>query len=170
MTPGSIEDFLPFSTNGVAIASDGSVWQYYPLSPTGLAEVEAPITPQPPVNVALPQIQIPTDLVVGSQLVMTTGQWTGLTPITYSYSWRRGATPIPGAVQLFYTLQAADIGLMISGAATATNGDGFATAVSAAVGPILDVPPLDEPTQQPTLRAAPPPLVRSHHAKPPHRR
>ena len=115
-----------------------------------------PPTQPPPVNTVLPLIQPLTDLVVGSQLTLSTGTWTGASPFTYARAWLRNGSPIGGtAIAATYTLVAADIGAMIGGIVTATDSNGLETSAEAlAVGPILDVPPLD-PEQQPTLRAAP---------------
>jgi hypothetical protein len=175
MTPGSIEDFLPFSTNGVAIASDGSIWLYHPPSPGGMVELEAPVTPMPPVNTVPPDIQILTDLVVGSQLALTTGTWNPSGTVTRQ--WTRGGTNIAEATAPGYTLAAADVGTMIGGVISVENQDGSASATAPAVGPILAAPPLDpeqQPTQEPpTLlpsRAAPPRSRHKPHAKPPKRR
>jgi hypothetical protein len=172
MTPGSIEDFLPFSTNGIAIASDGSIWLYHPPSPSGMVEVLAPVTPEPPVNISPPIIQLGSDLVVGSQATLTTGTWSP--GGTYTRQWLRGGTPIAGATLTTYTFVAADVGLMIGGAVTAGNQDGSATANATAVGPIVgaagdpeNLPSNEPPTLLPSRRAPPP---RSHHAKPPKRR
>jgi hypothetical protein len=175
MIPGSIEDFLPFSTNGVAIASDGSVWQYYPPSSTGLVEISSPATP-PPVNTALPVAQLITDLNVGSQAALTTGTWTGATPFTYTRQWYRDGVDIAGAIAASYTFAAEDVGRLLSGAVTARDVNGLtATAMSAFIGPITE-PPLEDPAPEnlPTLRQAATLPPRSHpappHAKPPKRR
>jgi hypothetical protein len=118
-----------------------------------------PPTNPPPVNTVLPLIQVVTDLVVGSQLALTTGTWTGVSPFTYARVWLRNGSPIEGAIAAGYTLAAADVGAMIGGIVTATDANGLETSAEAlAVGPIEDVPPLD-PEQQPT--AEPPTLLPS---------
>jgi hypothetical protein len=170
MTPGSIEDFLPFSTNGVAIASDGSIWQYYPPAAdgSGMVEVIPPVTPMPPVNTTPPIVQAITDLAVGSQAaVSSNGNWTN-SP-TFTRQWLRGATPV-GTGAVSYTFVTADIGFMISCNVTGTNADGSATAASNAIGPIVTTAEDPEPEQQPTLRATLPPRSQPAHAKPPKRR
>jgi hypothetical protein len=116
-----------------------------------------PPTNPPPVNTVLPAITPLTDLVVGSQLALTTGTWTGSGPFTYARMWTRNGSPIAGAIAASYTTVAADIGAMIGGNVTATDSNGLETSAQAfAVGPIEDVPPpLDEPE---TLPAPPPPV------------
>jgi hypothetical protein len=171
MTPGSIEDFLPFSTNGVAIASDGSVWLYHPPTPGGLVEVLAPVVPTPPVNTTPPTIQAVTDLVVGSQAaVVSNGVWEN-SP-TFTRQWLSGSAAV-GTGTVGYTFVTADIGSMITCALTGTNEDGSATATSNAIGPVVAAAADPEPENLPTLRQTPTPPPRSHHAthaKPPKRR
>jgi len=109
-----------------------------------------PPTSPPPVNTVLPAITPLTDLVVGSTLAMTTGTWTGASPFTYARVWLRDGSPIAGATAASYITVAADVGALISGTVTARDSNGLETSAGAlAVGPILDVPPLD-PEQQPT--------------------
>lgn len=157
MTPGSIEDFLPFSTNGIAIASDGSIWQYHPTSPGGMVEIEPPVVPMPPVNLTPPSVQAVTDLVVGSQLASSPGTWNPSG--TQTRQWQRGATAIGGATGTNYVLVAADVGAMIGCPVTTTNQDGAVTVPSNTVGPILaaEADPEQTPAQQPQAQ---------HHAKP----
>jgi hypothetical protein len=167
MTPGSIEDYLPFSTNGIAIASDGSIWLYHPPSPGGLVEVEPPVVPQPPVNTVPPTVTATTDLVVGSSLVSATGTWNPSGTLTRQ--WQRGGTVIAGSTGAGYVLQTADIGAMIGCPVTCTNQDGTLTVPSNTVGPIVGAAADPEPENLPTLRQSaepPPPPPRSHHAPP----
>jgi hypothetical protein len=173
MTPGSIEDFLPFSTNGIAIASDGSIWLYHPPSPTGMVEVLAPVVPTPPVNTVAPVVSVTTDLVVGSSLTSTAGTWNPSGTLTRQ--WQRGGTPIAGSTGAGYVLQAADVGAMIGCPVTCTNQDGTVTTPSNTVGPIVGAagdPETLPSTEPPTLlpSRAPPPRSHHAHAKPPKRR
>jgi hypothetical protein len=174
MTPGSIEDFLPFSTNGVAIASDGSVWVYHPPSASGMVEILPPAIPTPPVNITPPTIQAVTDLVVGSQAaVVSNGVWEN-SP-TFTRQWLSGSAAV-GTGTVGYTFVTADIGAMITCRLTGTNQDGSATAVSNAIGPVVAAASDPEPENLPTLRQAATLPPRSHHApakphaKPPRRR
>jgi hypothetical protein len=128
-----------------------------------------PPTQPPPVNTVRPLITVVTDLVVGSQLGLSTGTWTGSTPFTYARMWTRNGSPIAGATATTYTLAAADIGAMIGGNVTARDSNGLETSMDALpVGPILDVPPLDEEDEPDTLpaRAAPAPTHRTTHRAP----
>jgi hypothetical protein len=115
-----------------------------------------PPTNPPPVNTVRPAITPLTDLVVGSVLALTTGTWTGSGPFTYARVWLRDGSPIAGATAASYTTVAADVGFLIGGTVTARDSNGLETSAGALeVGPVEDVPPLDAPEQQPTLRAAP---------------
>jgi hypothetical protein len=105
-----------------------------------------PPQPPPPVNTVRPLVQVVTDLVVGSQLALTAGTWTGASPFTYARVWLRDGSPIAGAIAAGYTLVAADVGAMISGIVTATDANGLETSAEAlAVGPIEDTPADPEP-------------------------
>lgn len=88
----------------------------------------------PPVNSQLPNIAgTPRQ---GEVLFAATGFWTGATPISYSYRWRRcdpagnGCSNINGAKNTTYRLVHEDAGRRIRVAVTAKNHDGSATAVS----------------------------------------
>jgi hypothetical protein len=106
---------------------------------------------RPPVNTVRPLITVVSDLVVGSQLGLSTGTWTGTGgTITYARIWTRNGSPIAGAIAATYTLVAADVGAMIGGNVTARDNNGETSMDSLPVGPIVDVPPLD-PEQQPDL-------------------
>lgn len=95
----------------------------------------------PPVNTVLPVVQIVTNLTVGSQLALTTGTWTGVTPFTYAREWLRNGSPIAGATGAGYVLTTADLGAHISGIVTATDANGVeASAEALSVGPIEAAP------------------------------
>src|SRR5207237_5713642 len=81
----------------------------------------------------------------GSTLTTTTGAWSGTTPLTYAYQWRRcpvggGACANVGTNAATYTLVTADVGATIQVVVTATNSVGSATATSAATAPIAALP------------------------------
>jgi hypothetical protein len=136
MAIAAIEDYLPFSTMGIALASDGAVWMLHPPSTGGMIEIEAPTTPTPPVNTLPPSINVMTNLVVGSQLVMVNGNWAN-SP-TFTRTWTSGGATIPGATTAGYILQASDVGNMIGGTLTGTNQDGSVTVpTSNTVGPVV---------------------------------
>ena len=72
----------------------------------------------------------------GSTLFALNGTWTGSTPLTFSYEWRRcnasggSCVAIPGETSSSYVVQSADVGATIVVAVTAKNASGSATAVS----------------------------------------
>lgn len=137
--PTSIEEYLPVSTMGIAVATDGAVWLYHPPSPGGMVELLAPVTPTPPVNTLPPSINVMTNLQVGSQLMMVNGNWAN-SP-TFTRTWTSAGTTIPGATTASYILQSSDIGNMIGGTLTGTNQDGSVTVpTSNTVGPVIAAP------------------------------
>jgi hypothetical protein len=74
---------------------------------------------------------------VGSTLSRVQGTWSGSTPITYAYVWRRcdsggaGCTTISGATGTSYVVASADLGKTLRVQETATNAYGNASATSA---------------------------------------
>lgn len=90
----------------------------------------------PPVNTVAPAVSA-TSLSVAAAGVAscTTGTWTEA-PTSYTYQWRRGGTNIGGAAGSTYTLQAADVGLLITCNVTAINAAGSAQQLSNAIGPV----------------------------------
>lgn len=93
----------------------------------------------PPTNSAIPTISGTAQ--VGQTLTSSTGSWSGTTPITYTYQWRRGGSNISGATSSSYTCVSADVGASLSCAVTATNSIGSATATSAGTAAVADAPP-----------------------------
>jgi hypothetical protein len=71
---------------------------------------------------------------VGEELTSSNGTWSGTTPLTYTFQWRRcnasgtGCTPV--GTGRSYVVQAADVGSTIVVAVTATNAVGNATSQS----------------------------------------
>ena len=79
--------------------------------------------------------------IVGNTLTTTNGKWSGSTPMTFTYQWRRcpkdGGQPdasncgvIPDATKSAYRVRSADLGFPLRVRVTATNGDGSDTAAS----------------------------------------
>jgi hypothetical protein len=81
-----------------------------------------------PVNTVAPVISGSTTL--GSVLSTTNGTWTGTSPITFSYQWKRGGVSIGGATSSTYTLVAADSSANITCEVTGTNVAGSVSANS----------------------------------------
>lgn len=75
---------------------------------------------------------------VGQTMTLSLGTWTGTSPITYVYEWRRcdpqgslaSCKPISGATRTTYTLTANDQGVTLRGYVTATNVTGPVVAIS----------------------------------------
>lgn len=91
----------------------------------------------PPTNTAAPTItlQTPGGNGDGSGNLYINGSAGTWTPAgsTFARQWRRGGTNIVGATSTTYTTVAADLGVSLTCAVTATNGAGSATAVSNAL-------------------------------------
>lgn len=107
-------------------------------NPLGSVAVESnalgPIAAVLPSNVVAPVVSgTPTE---DETLSCTTGSWSGTTPITFSFQWRRDGSPIGGATTTTYVLQAADVGAMVDCVVTASNVGGTADQDSNDVGPI----------------------------------
>jgi RTX calcium-binding nonapeptide repeat (4 copies)/WD40-like Beta Propeller Repeat len=95
---------------------------------------------QPPVNSFRPSIS--GTETSGSVLFATNGTWTGSTPMTFTYDWRRcnssggACVSIGGATAQSYVVQSTDVGSTIVVAVTAKNAGGSATVVSGPTGVI----------------------------------
>lgn len=81
-----------------------------------------------PTNSVAPVIS--GSLPIGSTLSSTTGTWSAIGPITYTYQWRRGASNITGAISSTYVTVSADAGQNITCRVTATTPVGSANADS----------------------------------------
>ena len=90
----------------------------------------------PPRNTALPAITGPT--MVGKTIKTSTGSWTGTTPMSFTYQWRRcdasgaACVDVPGANGSKYTLVTADGGRTMRVVVTAANVVGSSSATSSA--------------------------------------
>ncbi|HEX8648665.1 MAG TPA: hypothetical protein VF715_17350, partial [Thermoleophilaceae bacterium] len=115
------------------------------------------VTAMPPANTALPTISGTPQH--GQTLTATNGTWTGTTPISYSYQWRRcdsaGAScaDISGATSQTYTAQQADVGGTVRVVVTATNAAGNAAATSAQTSSVAATAPVN--TALPTISGTP---------------
>jgi hypothetical protein len=83
----------------------------------------------------------------GKTLVASTGTWTGSTPITFAFQWRRCDTSggrsdasncpvVPGATKSTYVLTSSDVNRRLRVRVTATNSVGSATSTSNATGTV----------------------------------
>jgi hypothetical protein len=83
-----------------------------------------------PVNTIAPVISGTSR--VGQVLTTTNGTWTGITPITYTYQWKKNGSNIVSATAQTYTLVSGDFGAAttIQCVVTATNSFGNATSNS----------------------------------------
>ncbi len=108
------------------------------MAATSRASV-APSNTQPPVVSGTAE--------VGKELTTTNGTWSGTTPLSFSYQWRRcdktggSCDNISGATDNTYKLQGADGGNTLRVVVTAKNGDGTdnSTSVPTAVIPATPV-------------------------------
>ena len=98
-----------------------------------------------PSNTAPPQISGKTQ--VGQTLTTDNGNWTGTTPLTYTYQWRicnqnaAGCHDITGAMGNEYTIKSNDPGNTLRVQVTAKNADGANTSTSVPTAVITAPPP-----------------------------
>jgi WD40-like Beta Propeller Repeat/RTX calcium-binding nonapeptide repeat (4 copies) len=115
-----------------------------------------PLTAVAPVGTVTPLVTGTN--VLGETLSVATGTFTGSTPFTYSYQWRRcdaaGTLPscvaIPGATSSTYILKEADLGAALRAYVTATNPAGSDTLITNHT-----LPPLPKPKFAPSATALP---------------
>jgi Tol biopolymer transport system component len=107
---------------------------------TATSEPSEVVAGTAPTNTVRPSISGVDE--VGELQFASTGTWTGSTPITYTYQWRRcntagaGCVAIPASTSSSYVVQAADVGATLLVAVTATNAVGSATSLSPPTGVI----------------------------------
>ena len=127
----------------------------------GLAEPVTALTDvvqgSPPVNTSPPSIS--GEAKDGRTLSASPGAWTGTSPITFTYFWRRcneagdSCAAIAGATAPTYTLTPADVGSRLQVAVSATNSRDTVTATSAP-GPVVGAAP-PRNTVAPSIAGAP---------------
>jgi hypothetical protein len=99
----------------------------------------APTNTQPPVVSGTPQ--------VGKELTTTNGTWSGTTPLSFSYQWRRcdetggSCSDISGATSNTYALKSVDSANTLRVVVTAKNADGTDHATSVPTGLITAAAP-----------------------------
>lgn len=118
----------------------------------------------PPVNTGEPRIL--GEAVVGRTLTATNGTWSGTTPMTFTYGWRRcprdGGAPdasncgvIPDATRSSYRVREADLGFRLRVRVTARNEDGSATAASNPTPIVVAAAARPQNTAPPTIAGTP---------------
>jgi hypothetical protein len=103
-----------------------------------------------PVNTVAPTVSPSGTQITGTVITASVGTWTGTPTITYEYRWTRNGTPISGATNSTYTIQAADDGTTIRVEVRGTNAYGTSAYVTSsnsvsavnAVAPVNTVPPV----------------------------
>jgi hypothetical protein len=81
-------------------------------------KVEKPVPVSPP--------EVSGEGKLGARLECSQGHWSGSTPITYTYSWRRNGTEIPSQTGTSYEVTSADEGHTLNCRVTAKNSGGEA--------------------------------------------
>ena len=122
-----------------------------------LAALENPSKPEPqlvvsystgpataPSNTVLPVVSGTAE--VGQTLSASQGSWSGSTPMSFAYQWRRcdasgaGCVDIAGATSSSHVLVGADVGSTVRVVVTASNSAGSASAASAQTGVVVAQP------------------------------
>jgi dipeptidyl aminopeptidase/acylaminoacyl peptidase len=107
---------------------------------TAVSEPTAVLAGTAPTNTFRPTISGTEES--GQSLFAGNGTWSGSTPFTFTYEWRRcnasggSCTPIAGATSQTYIVQPGDVGATLVVAVTAKNSTGSATVVSLPTGVI----------------------------------
>lgn len=115
-------------TNLLALLAAGAVTVLVVAGLSSAASKSAPVSQSAP--------KISGSAVEGDTLSATSGSWSGTTPMTYHYQWKRcnaqgnGCANVGGATQSTYLVRHADIGDTLRVRVTAKNSDGSASAVS----------------------------------------
>jgi len=104
---------------------------------------DAGSAPSAPTNTVAPAVT--GTATVGQTLSVSTGTWTGNTPITYTYQWKFGGTPVPGYISGYnsssFTLTSTDwYGYQMSCQVTATNSVGSTNANSNSTASVSSAP------------------------------
>ena len=117
-------------SNLLALFAAGAVTILVVAGLSNAASSSAPSNQTPPAISGTPE--------QGTTLTASSGSWSGTTPITYHYQWRRcdkngaGCANINGADSSTYLVRRADVGNTLRVRVTAKNSDGSSQATSAA--------------------------------------
>ncbi len=136
---GSDSTTYPVATTDIGKAIAVTVTATDSTGSTAAAPVSAGTVPAPPQNSVAPAI---TGIVQeGQTLTAGTGTWSGTAPITYSYAWTSGGSPV-GTNSSTYTVATTDVGKTIAVSVSASGPGGIGGPVpSAATTPVLPLPP-----------------------------
>jgi len=118
-------------------------------------------TATPPANTSPPTIS--GTATQGSTLTANPGTWSGTTPITYIYQWRRcdgvgaNCADVSGATATTYVLGSADVNATLRVTVTATNAVGTSSSVSAPTAVVAAASSASPPTNTapPTISGTP---------------
>lgn len=118
-TPGSINEGETLTVTVTATNTQGSV---------NADSSNSLVVGTAPLNTVAPTIF--GDNTFGSTLTTTDGTFTGTAPITYTYQWQRGGSPISGQTANTYVIGSSDSLANITCVVTGTNSYGFDSEVS----------------------------------------
>lgn len=118
---------------GKGADNNGIGWgSVYPESSSGDTDIQSGLS-----NTVAPVISGTNE--VGETLSCTSGTWSGGTPITYAYQWKRDGVSIGSATNSTYLLISADAETDITCTVTATNAEGSNSATSNTITIAADV-------------------------------
>lgn len=143
--------YIAQAYNGAALPEEASFLEDLPLfgnavaatAPNTTTGIDAALVRKAPFDTGAPSAS--GTPAVGQTLTCTTGSWTGIATLAYSYKWLRNGAAIAGASASTYVVQAADQGNSVGCEVTATNTSGSASAASntlAVPAPVTSVAPL----------------------------
>jgi hypothetical protein len=131
--------------NGSATATSAATAVVTGIAPTtSTSTATATTSSVPPSNTASPTISGTPQQ--GQTLTAAAGSWSGTTPLSYAFQWKRCDTAgvscaaISGATSTAYLLTSADVSSTIRVSVTASNSVGSATASSAATAVVASLP------------------------------
>lgn len=123
---GYIYDFALMSSTEAIRPENLTSWHNSLLS-------EYSITPSNFVPYVIFDPVITGDPISGETVSVDNGTWAGYPTATFTYQWKNNGVDISGATSQTYTIQAGDVGDLITCAVTATNSEGSSTETTASV-------------------------------------